>query len=389
MIRVLHVIAQLGVGGCERQLLGVCQRIDRTRYDVGICYYTGNADGMVDEFRAAGVRVQYVDRRAGMSRLAFLRQLRRAIAEFSPDVVHCWLYSANYWGRLAGAGLARTAFVASTRSMGTVYGPTARLLERLLFRRSRWMANSHRLKQHLESSLGLPAERVYSMWNAVEPFNRNRSIDRLAVRRELNVPERTAIVLNVGRLTAAKNHEMLFRVAARVTALHPDVLFVCAGHGEREQELLALRDRMNLGDRVRMLGLRRDVSRLLAAADVFCFTSLYEGFPNALAEAMAAAVPVVTTAFEGADEIVRQGETGVVVPLDEDITMASAIDALLMDGTRARRLGESAQSWVEQNLSWPRLLDELDNLYRQAIPQGRSVRTSLRTDGEPSATGRS
>jgi glycosyltransferase EpsF len=93
------------------------------------------------------------------------------------------------------------------------------------------------------------------------------------------------LVVNVGRLSDAKNHEMLFRVAVEVIKAKPEVLFVCAGHGEREQDLRELLQRLKVRDRVRLLGLRDDIPRLLAGADVFCFTSKHEGFPNALAEA--------------------------------------------------------------------------------------------------------
>jgi glycosyltransferase involved in cell wall biosynthesis len=255
--------------------------------------------------------------------------------------------------------------------MGSNYGWKFRVLENLLLGRTRWMVNSLAMKEHLQRSLRLAEDRVHAIYNAVDASDRDRAADRRDVRRELDIPEETPLVVHVGRLTRAKNHEMLFRVADEVVRARPDVRFVCVGHGEREQELWVLLGQLKLRDRVRLLGLRHDVPRLLAAADVFCFTSRHEGFPNALAEAMAGGLPVVTTQFPGVNEVVGHGRTGVIVPLDDDRAMANVILELLSDPARARRLGLAARQWVQENLSWPDLLKRIDDLYQHVLPSAR------------------
>src|SRR5206468_35244 len=141
--------------------------------------------------------------------------------------------------------------------------------------------------------------------------------DRTALLRLHGCPIDARVVLSVGRLTAAKNYEMLFRIAERCRGANQAHFFI-AGHGELEQELKTMAARMSVLDRVHFLGLRRDVPALLASADVFCYTSRFEGFPNALLEAMAAGLPIFTTRFTGVEEIIEDGATGLIVPQDDD-----------------------------------------------------------------------
>ena len=138
---------------------------------------------------------------------------------------------------------------------------------------------------------------------------RDRGADRADVKREFGMTPDQPILLAIGRQTAAKNYPMLYRAARRVLETRDDVRFLCAGHGEEQPNLKAMHEELGLGDRLRMLGLRCDVPRLLAAADVFCLPSRWEGMPNSLIEAMAAGLPAITARVPGIEEVVEDGRT--------------------------------------------------------------------------------
>jgi glycosyltransferase involved in cell wall biosynthesis len=367
--RILHIIGQIGVGGCEKQLLELIRRGDHDRYRYGLCYYSPNEDDMVRQFTEAGAQLFHVDKLGESSAWQFFRSLRRTIREFNPDIIHTWLYSANFWGRLAGRSLGLRHLIASDRSIMTPYPLAVRMVERML-RCTTWTANSQASAQRVRGLLGVRAQRMNVLYNAVDIPSRNVQEDRVEVRRELGLDPEQKLVLMVGRLTEAKDYPTLFRAAQRVFASDPSVTFLCAGHGELEAALRKDLAERNLTDRVRLLGLRQDVPRLLSAADVFCLSSRFEGFPNAVAEAMAAGLPAICTRFAGIEEVIQENRTGLLVEVGDDEDMARKVRELLADADARERLGRAAREWVRDNLSWERLLRQMDELYRQVLEPG-------------------
>lgn len=367
--RVLQIIGQIAVGGAERQLLGLCRRIDQSRFPTAVCYYAPNPDNMVEEFRSTGVQLHFIDK-VNMSALRFLREMRRVVRTFGPDIIHTWQFSPNWWGRLAGWTCGCRRFIASERTTRLLYGAGCRWLERLVGKRTIWTANSGAVAQSLTKSLGIALDSIRIIYNAVELPKRNRKADRAAIHRELDLTTDQPIVLSVGRLTQAKNYPMLFRAAKRVLAARPEVCFVVAGHGELERKLLRLHDRFGLAQGLRILGLRHDVSRLMNAADVFCLCSQWEGFPNVLIEAMASSLPVVTTAFPGVGEFFLPDQTGLLVDVDDDRNLAAAIERLLDNRELAGRLGHAARERVENRFSRSKLVCNIQALYDDCMNSG-------------------
>jgi glycosyltransferase involved in cell wall biosynthesis len=154
-------------------------------------------------------------------------------------------------------------------------------------------------------------------------------------------------VAQVGRLSAQKDYPTFLRAAASIAAELPDVDFVIVGEGEDRAALEALAVRLGLQRRVRFLGLRHDVPALLAAVDVLTLTSTFEGFPNALLEAMAMGAAVVATDVGGCREVVVAQESGLLVPANAPAAVAAGALRLLRDPALARRFALAARRRVE------------------------------------------
>jgi glycosyltransferase involved in cell wall biosynthesis len=240
------------------------------------------------------------------------------------------------------------------------------VLERLLARWTLRTANSSAVAENVACQFRIPRNEIVIVPNAVEIPERDVEADRQAVRAELGLSPNQTIVLMVGRQTPAKNYPMFYRVCRRVTEHRPDVLFVCAGHGELASELQRLRDEMSLGQTIRILGLRHDIPRLMAAADVFCLTSNWEGFPNAVLEAMASGLPVLVTRFAGVEHLIQE-RTGVLVDLDDDRQMARTLGELLDDADKRAQLGREARQHVQQQFSWSRLISTMSAIYTRIV----------------------
>lgn len=165
------------------------------------------------------------------------------------------------------------------------------------------------------------------------------------------------VVLFAGRLRTRKAVAVLLEAFPRLRAEHPEAVLVLLGDGEQRPALEARARRLGIAEAVRFAGAQpRDaMGDWLAAADLFCLPSIYEGFPLAILEAMAAGLPVVATAVAGVPEAVVDRVTGRVVPAEDAAALARALSELAADPEGARRMGEAGRRRVETAYAIPRI----------------------------------
>ena len=361
-LKILHVIGQLGLGGAEKQLLGLCARMDATRYENRVLCYWHMPDGLESEFEKSGIKAVLLHK-TSMSLGRFFLRLRHEVKTFAPDIVHTWLYSANFWGRWAAVTCGVPHVVASDRSEKGGVGPLYRIYEKLLARRTVRLVNSVAVARFLERECGLPLADTKVIHNAVDIPNHDRAVSRKEIRSELGVPPSQKLVVMVARQTWEKNYPMFVSVGARLCRFRDDVTFVSVGRGMMMDELMGLAATLGVGNKVRFVGQRDDVPRWLGAADVFCFTSNTEGFPNAVLEAMAAALPVVSTDFPSAREVIANDDIGVIVPLGDEEAMVERVERLLEDEASRHCMGKAAAAWVQEHYSWDKLVTTMQAFY--------------------------
>jgi glycosyltransferase involved in cell wall biosynthesis len=176
----------------------------------------------------------------------------------------------------------------------------------------------------------------------------------------------------VGHLAPIKGQEEFVRAAALVCARRDDVEFIIAGEdksrsGEHRRSLEKLIKELGLNQRVSLTGWVDDVARLLGGFDLFVSPSRSEPFGLSIVEAMAAAVPVIATASEGAREIIDDGETGRLVPVGDAAALANAIVELLSNPQERERLSENAQLAVRERFSLEGMVAATEQVYRQVL----------------------
>jgi glycosyltransferase involved in cell wall biosynthesis len=195
----------------------------------------------------------------------------------------------------------------------------------------------------------------------------------LSIREELGIPAGQKLVIMVGRLDPDKNWPMFVRVADRVRRIRSDVNFVAIGSGPLHDELQRMvQSSKGLESSLRFVGEKRDVSRWLAAADLFCFTSDLEGFPNAVLEAMLSGLPVLCTEFDSASEVLTNSSVGCLVPKNDDQTMAERVIELLDNPARRQTLGAAARAMVEKRHDWNSLVQTMEQFYEANLLTARS-----------------
>ena len=198
----------------------------------------------------------------------------------------------------------------------------------------------------------------------VERFNISLSpSEERTLRHEIGVTESTPIVSCVARLYPVKGHKYLIDAISTVVDRMPAVHFLFIGDGPLRDSLEVQINEAGLSEVVHLLGARSDVPQLLAISELHVLASLWEGLPNALLEAMAARLPVVSTDVGGCSEVVVNGKTGILVPPSNAASLANAILTLLEDNALAKQLGNAGQLRVREHFSWSQNLEGYVKLY--------------------------
>jgi glycosyltransferase involved in cell wall biosynthesis len=373
-VPVLHVCDKFGVRGSS--IHGVSRlfswwfpRYDPSRFEVSLC-------GLKDPEPATkwlggqGIPVHHLGRGRFDPRilgdLVALARARKA------RILHVHGYAAADFGRLAaraaGAKLVLHEHFADPR-MPAYQALADRLLRA---RTDAAIAVSRSTRDFLVNERSVPADRVRVIWNGAPldefaPVPRERA---LKVRRDLALPEHALVVGTIGRLNAQKGHRFLLDAAALLLPRRPEARVLVAGDGDLMVDLRRQATELGLADRVVFAGHRTDVPDLLGALDVFCISSLYEGTPLALFEAMAAGKAVVSTSVDGCREVLEDGVTGLLVPPGDAASLAGALDRVAADAALRDGLGRRALE-ASKRYDVKTCVEEMQRLYDEVLAGGR------------------
>jgi glycosyltransferase involved in cell wall biosynthesis len=223
---------------------------------------------------------------------------------------------------------------------------------------------STRLAERMAHDIGFPPERVRTIHNGVELARFTGRPSRADARAALGLPSDAPVVGTLGRLVAVKDHATLLDAAARLSreGLNPFVIIAGDGPLRRDTEERAVA--LGIAPRIRLLGHRKDVETVLAALDVFVLSSRSEGLNNTILEAMAAGLPVVATRVGGADEMVIDGVTGLLVSPGSDEALAAALRRLLANAGQAAAMGRAGRARVERDFDLVKTVQKYERLYR-------------------------
>jgi glycosyltransferase involved in cell wall biosynthesis len=227
------------------------------------------------------------------------------------------------------------------------------VVERVLDRiTDAYLVNCAAITRELAERGGIDRAKIHVIPNGIDlarlpPFERDRRAARAAMGFD---PERR-LVAQVGRLSAQKDYPTFLRAAATIAAAEPDVDFLVVGDGELRGELEALAVSLGIGGRVRFMGQRDDVPALLGGVDVLALTSLFEGLPNVVIEAMATGAVAVATDVGGCRELIVPDETGLLVSPGDPAGVVTAVRRVLRDPALGYRLAIAARRHVEDELA--------------------------------------
>ena len=346
-VPLLHVCDKFGVRGSS--IHGVSRlfswwfpRYDRARFSPSLVGLK-QPEPATDWLGEQGIPVHHLGR--GRFDPRILGDLIALVHARKARILHVHGYAAADFGRLAaratGARLVLHEHFADPRM------PRYQALaDRLLRAHTHGaIAVSGSTRDFLVQKRFVPPERVRLIWNGAPldefaPVRRERAG---SLRRSLGLPDDAVVFGTIGRLSTQKGHVFLLEAAARVLLRRPKARLLIVGDGDLASELRGRAHELGIDGQTLFVGHRTDVPELLGVLDVFCISSLYEGTPLALFEAMAAGKAIVSTAVDGCREVLRDGETALLVPPSDAAALAGALERAIDDtklrvalGTRAR-----------------------------------------------------
>jgi glycosyltransferase involved in cell wall biosynthesis len=223
---------------------------------------------------------------------------------------------------------------------------------------------SHRIRQSLEAG-GVPPVCLKTLYSGLDMSRIPDQMDGGEVRRRCGIPEEALVLGTVANLFARKGYETMLRALPGILASFPDTHYLILGTGDAayEARLRALAKELGLTGHVHFAGFQPSVFPYLAAMDVYVHPALMEGFGIAVLEAMAMRKPVVATETGGLPEVVRDGETGLLVPPGDVESLARAVSSLLRDPARRRQLGEAGRRRVETSFTVEAMMNNLTSAY--------------------------
>ena len=306
-------------------------------------------------------------------RLGGLAHLAQELRDWPADVLQTLLPTSDWLGRLLGRWTEVPAILSSIRGRNAdkpfwqrgLDRATARWAQRVIF-------NNRDAIPFAVRHEGVKPHQALYIPNGVAV--REPSAARAKVRAELQTSDSAPVIGTIARLHAAKNQMGLLHAFAIVRRRHPAAVLWLIGEGDQRAALEKESRRLGLAEAVRMPGVREDVADVLSALDLFALPSLWEGMPNALMEAMAAARPVIASDLDGIRELVSDGETGWRVPPGDVPALAEALLRALADPARAAQLGRAAREHMEARFSLARMAEAYEAVYRECLERAGGPR---------------
>ena len=356
-------------GGGQISLLNLLAKLDRGQFrPLVICPFKGS---LVDELKRMDIETRIVKmetlRRLNIfSWMTTINRLIRLIKRKKIDLIHSNGSRVTIYGGIA-ARLTSTRLIWHAR-----VADRDRLLDKLLSRLATKIIVISKAVSKRFAWLKDKEKKIIVIYNGIDLRRFNPNLNGNEIRDEFNIAAGIHFVGIVGQLIPWKGHHYFLEAAARVVQKIPQAKFLIVGKdivrgGEYKKELESLAERLGIREKVIFASFRRDIPRIMASLDLFVLTSEKEHFGRVLVEAMACAKPVIAANAGGVPEIVKDGETGILVPPKDPEAMAEAIVTLLRDKKKAQRMGQAGRKRAEKMFSIEENVRKTEKLYEKIL----------------------
>jgi glycosyltransferase involved in cell wall biosynthesis len=378
-ITLLYIVTKLELGGAQKQLLTLIKQLDKNKYNI---YLITAKEGLLLPVASSlnGLtikRSRFLDRPINpLKDILALIEIYWFIKKNAIRIVHTHSSKAGIVGRLA-AKLAKVNIIFHTVHGWSFNDYQAVMKRKIFLLLERFAAKfTDRLivvsccdkQKGLENFIGTE-DKYFLIRYGIDQSEFKRSHDYIGIRKELKISATDTVVGMIACFKPQKSPQDFIKLAYAVKETFPSVKFVLVGDGILRKKIENLISGLNLKSQVLLTGWRKDVPMVLAAMDIFVLTSLWEGLPIVVLEAMASAKPIVVTDTGGVGEVINDGKAGFVVPPGDTKKMVEKLALLLHDGDLRRRMGQYARDRLDSNFTVRAMVRHSENLYANLLNQ--------------------
>lgn len=374
-IQVLHVVRPAG-GGIMTHLLALVKGTDPERFNHLVACPPGS---LADTLAAADVPTLTIPLHGELSPaadLAAFKTLVRLLKAHRINILHAHGSKAGLISRPAAVAAGVPAVV-MTMHNSIFYSGRNCWISRLAAAAEGFLSRytggiitvSEALRREMIGRAKVSPDKVVTIYNGIQPERYRKAPDRNYLRAVAGIPPDKKVVGTVCRLAPQKGVGFFLKAAAELTSRHEETVFLVVGGGPMREQLEREAARLNLRGKVFFTGERQDVNRIMPCLDIFVLSSVTEGFPLTVLEAMASGCPLVASRTGGIPEIVDDGVNGLLVNPGDVSGLAGAVSGLLADPEKCRKLAGEARRRVEQNFTEKEMAAQTGALY-QALYAG-------------------
>ncbi len=354
-LRVCHIIGHLRFGGAERQVVNIARHMSRAKSHI-VCLGKPEPGGLSGQLPAdvevvwMGLRARYAPYHIG--------KLARRLRKIAPDVVHTHMFWSNVYGVLAATLAAVPAIVTCEHGKNPWktrwhYYIERHIVSPLAHKRVCVSPDILRVRRDID---GVPAHKLVHIPNGTEMGSR-----------VVSEPAGRYVFGTVGRLVEAKDYSTLIRATGLLRDKGYDVELYIVGDGPQRNRLEGEISALRLASIVHIVGFQDDIHSWLRRFDTFVLSSLREGQPMALLEAMAFGLPIVATRVGGIPDTVLAGSEALLVAPGEPVVLAEAMESLVRDEGRRTTLGKNAHARCRADFSIQSVSDRYLDLYQSIL----------------------
>ncbi len=351
MIKVMMIVPAIGTGGGEKVAITIAKYIDRKRFELlMVSLYPQQKTIYEQDIIEGNINLKYLNKHSGVD-FRIIKELREAIKEFQPDIIHTHLYVVPY------VLLAAPRKIIKYHTVHNIAEKEAEGLLRVFMRIAYFVGNfipvtiSPFCKQSFVELYGYKKD-VSCILNGID------------VKKFKPMPTKHDVFkfICVARFEPQKNHALLVKTFAEVHKIHSDTVLELVGDGYLRNEIENMVLELNLGDAVIMNGISSDIVGKNNSADVFVLASDFEGLPVSVLEAMACGLPIISTDAGGTHDIVISGENGLIVPVGDQRSLKEAMLHLYENDELRKKMGEQSRKHALLN-SVDHFVEQYEQLY--------------------------
>jgi glycosyltransferase involved in cell wall biosynthesis len=368
IIKILHIVEDLKIGGLEKVIATIALNLNTKRYEVNVWCLAEGGD-IASELIGYGVNVKFLGKSSYHNPLSILLlalQLRKE--QF--DIIHTHGYFAGTFGRLAAILACIPVIITHVHSTYFEYKTRNLLIENFLARfTGRIICVSRAVQKFVTEIEGIKEVKTCVIYNAAgNQKNEHIYLDKGRMKKIIGIDNTDLVIIIVASLTENKGHRILLAAFKRVLLKHPSIRLLIVGDGPLNADLQAATKYWNIEQQVIFTGKRTDIPELLQISDIAALTSLYrEGLGISLIEAMAFGLPLIGTSLGGIPELIEDNVNGLLVAPGNVDDLASAIETLVTKRDLRERMGQKSKLIYEEKFTVSRMMKEIETLYEQLL----------------------